>query len=139
MSSARGTIRNREYASRIRDFSGLLFGKITPTDIDGFIEFNDRVFIFIEAKYGEGKMPFGQRLALEHVVDALAETGRKSIALICYYDELGDVDFANSRVIEYRYGGQWRDDDRGLTLREAIERFLEAQAVDIYDRWRYSQ
>ena len=33
----RGKIRNRECAGQLKDFSGLRFGKITPTDIDGFV------------------------------------------------------------------------------------------------------
>ena len=44
----RGVIRNRQFAQQLRDFSGLRFGKITPTDIDGFMDFGDRLFVVLE-------------------------------------------------------------------------------------------
>ena len=44
----RGVITNRARARQIRDFSGLQIGTITPTDLDGLIEFHDECFIFCE-------------------------------------------------------------------------------------------
>ena len=53
-------IRNRELHSHFVDFTGLQFGKISPMDFDAFMEFNDKLFIFIETKYKVDKMPVGQ-------------------------------------------------------------------------------
>ena len=45
----RGKIRNRDQAQQIRDFSGMCFrGTITPTDIDGYFEINNELFVFME-------------------------------------------------------------------------------------------
>ena len=44
----RGVIHNRERGAQIRDYSGLRFGNITPTDIDGFMDFGGRVFVVFE-------------------------------------------------------------------------------------------
>ena len=38
MLAERGVIRNRQFAQQIRDFSGLRFGKITPTATDRLLE-----------------------------------------------------------------------------------------------------
>ena len=46
----RGKIGNRRRALQIRDFTGLRWGNITPTDIDALIDFGDKVFVFIEVK-----------------------------------------------------------------------------------------
>ena len=46
----RGKIRDATLIDRLRDFSGLRYGRITPTDIDAFMEFGNKAFVFIEAK-----------------------------------------------------------------------------------------
>ena len=67
----RGVINNIQRAQQINDFSNLLYGKITPTDIDGMIEYRGKLYIFFEIKYKDKDMPFGQRLALERLVKDL--------------------------------------------------------------------
>ena len=62
-----GIFRNREYAKQLKSFSGLRFGKITPTDIDGFLDFGNNVYVFIETKHGDAPLPYGQKLALERL------------------------------------------------------------------------
>ena len=47
----RGKIRNREYAQILRDLTGLRWGKITPTDIDSFLDFGNKACVFIESKF----------------------------------------------------------------------------------------
>jgi hypothetical protein len=49
--SLRGTITNRARFIQAIRFDGMKFGRITPTDIDAAIEFDNRLFIFIEAKF----------------------------------------------------------------------------------------
>ena len=38
---------------QINDFSGLQYWKVTPTDIDGFVELSDKGYMFYELKYGD--------------------------------------------------------------------------------------
>jgi len=40
----RGKIEHRDRARQIRDFSNLRYGNITPTDIDGLIEYQNKCF-----------------------------------------------------------------------------------------------
>lgn len=65
----RGKIENRNRARQIIDFSGLQYGKITPTDIDGLIEYHDKAILLLEFKYADAEMPRGQKVALERMCD----------------------------------------------------------------------
>lgn len=122
----RGVIRNRAFAAQLRDFSGLRYGKITPTDIDGFMDFGDRLFVFIESKYGGASLPYGQMLAIQRLVDACHNPPRRyAAAIICDHHQAGDVDFAATTVRTYRWGGVWRKPmQSGVTTRQAIDRLV---------------
>lgn len=120
----RGLILNREYATQIRDFSGLLFGNITPTDIDGLIDFRDRIFIIMEFKHSGAPIPFGQKLALERLTDIICETGRIGIGLIAEHNTNGDIDCANCLVTQYRYRKQWVTPLSQFNVKEIITHFL---------------
>lgn len=125
--SERGKIRNKDYASTIRDFSGLRFGNITPTDIDGYIEYKDKAFIFIESKYNESKLPYGQELALVRLVDVCG-LNRPTVLFICSYETLtaeGEIDFAQTKVVKRRYNLVWTSYFKKPFLSSEIERFLK--------------
>lgn len=127
--SERGKIQNAHQAGRFNDFSGIRYGKVTPTDIDGLIELSDRVFVFIETKWRDTEMPFGQRLALERLCDAVLQSGRAAMVIVAthddgYYTERGDIDVARLPVVLVRLHREWRPPHRSLTVREAIDDFL---------------
>ena len=122
--SERGVIRNRAAAQQLRDFSGLRFGRITPTDIDAYLEFGGRLFVFVEAKYCGALLPFGQQLALERLVDAIHNPpNRYATALIVSHDTQGlDVNFSETRVQRFRWDGAWRyPKEAGMSLRNALD------------------
>ena len=124
-------IRNRDFVRQIKDFSGLSFGRIYPTDIDGFLDFNDEVFIFIEAKHGDGTPKGGQKLALERLCDACAIAGKNSIVLVANHDDDGDIDIGALFVSNIRFNGKWRTAKREITVRDAIieyRRFCERKS-----------
>lgn len=67
----RGAIHNLERYKQLLDYSGLQFErKITPTDIDGFMEFDGKEFIFLEYKLKGKDLPWGQRLAYTRLFEA---------------------------------------------------------------------
>lgn len=106
--SNRGIIQNREMKQQIADMSGLSFGKITPTDLDAFIDFGNKLFVFVEAKYNGAQVPYGQKLAIERLCDACHNPPlRYSVAFITSHKDKGDIDFANTVVTEYRWNGKW--------------------------------
>jgi len=120
----RGKIRNRKWASQIRDFSGLRFGKITPTDIDGFIDFHDKAFIFIETKHGTANLPYGQKLALQRLCDASQAAGKRSLVVVASHETSNDILVAELPVVLIRLDGKWRKPNTPQTVRSAIDGFL---------------
>lgn len=122
-------IRNPYRMRQLIDFTGLeLGGGIYPTDIDGLIEYHDKEYILIEVKYGKTKVPFGQKLAMERMVDDFTKIGKPSVAIVCEHNEKDakkHVIAANCRVREIYYGGekQWRKTDTKMTVREFIDGF----------------
>lgn len=122
-----GSITNRERASQLRDFSGLCFVRgISPTDIDGAMDFHGNLFIFIELKFGSTPMPSGQRRFLSNLCEAITRGGRECVVFVSEHSTpIGeDIDAANSRVREVYCNGNWHSFPAVLTLHNAIESFL---------------
>lgn len=128
----RGKIINRGYATQIRDFSGLRFGNITPTDIDGFIDFQNNRFVIMEFKYEGSNYPFGQKLALERLVDGLHDAGKKCIGIIASHHTNGDIDCSNCKVEEYRYNKRWYIKETLTTVKQLIDKFLTLTGGNFY-------
>lgn len=106
----RGEIQNRQRAKQIINFKVLRYGNITPTDIDGFIDFGNRLFILIEIKYNGVDLPHGQRLAIERIVDNLVISGKKAIGIIATHEVENpeiDIDCAECIVKEIRLNSRW--------------------------------
>jgi hypothetical protein len=125
--SDRGVIRSIKYARQRADFNGMLFGTITPTDIDGFVEFSDQVFVFIETKHGDAKLPRGQRLALERVCDRVQKSGAQAMVLVLHNNELGNgsatYQIAPLPVTQYRYKGEWFRPRDTINALQAVQKF----------------
>lgn len=121
----RGIINNRERARQIIDYSGLRYGKIIPTDIDGFIDFGNKLFIYLEFKYGEAEFVTGQRLAIERAVKA---SRVPCYALLCRHnisDPKTDIDAAIATVdIYYTQKDIWIKPKEVITTRKAIDILL---------------
>lgn len=125
----RGKIRNRKYATQVRDFTGLRYGTITPTDIDGFTDFGDKIFIFIETKYKNAELPYGQKLHLQRLVDAIQQSGRHALGIVAEHEHVEeDIDVANCKVREIRWEEQWIGIDNKHTVRKTMDKLLERYA-----------
>lgn len=126
----RGEINFRSRAKQLRDFSGLRYGNITPTDIDGLIEYKDKAYIIMEAKFGDTVLPKGQELALERLCDDLQKT-KATLLIVARHDQNveKDIDFANCIVEKYRFKKEWTiiktKTTRNWTVRSLIDKFLE--------------
>ena len=124
----RGKIIHRERAKQINDFSGLRFDNITPTDIDGIIEYKGKKYIIIELKLvGAEELPFGQKLALERMCDDFVSAGKEAVVLVGVHDTKPeeDVDVASCDVVLVRRNKKWRPPKMKINIRQAIERFIE--------------
>ena len=127
--TVRGVIENVKRKQQINDFSGLLYGKITPTDTDGLIEYKDRAWVLIEVKYLDTDLPYGQRLAFQRFIDDVA-IKKQAIAIIAEHDVHDtdeSIDVAVCRVRETYFSGrsQWKVLTEQLTVKETVDLFLE--------------
>jgi len=111
------------------DFKGLAVdGNIYPTDIDGLIEYKDAEYIIFEVKYGDAEVPFGQRLALQRMVDDFTKAGKQAVVFICEHtvrDANKPVVAAWCKVREIYYGKEkeWRAPDSEISVRAAVDSF----------------
>lgn len=120
-------ILNPKRMKQLIDFKGLeLDGGIYPTDIDGIIEFRDSEYIILEVKHNNAKVPWGQRLCLQRMVDDFTKSGKKAVAIVCEHrvdDPAKPIVAAFCNVRELYYGGEkkWRPPDKPMTVRQAID------------------
>lgn len=123
----RGLIRNESLKTQINDFSKLRFQNITPTDVDGCIEFSGRLFIFIELKSVDAPMPRGQALCLRRIADAISHNGRLAIVIHAEHDTPPDrqVQAHLAKVKRYYIDRQWRDTTRDVTVLEMVRYYHE--------------
>jgi len=118
----RGTPRNLGHIRERANFKGLRFGTITPTDIDGLIEFEGKCCIFMETKHGDADLPVGQRLALERNCDRWGDSG---IVLVMRKSSTagGMYDIAKLPVVEFRHAKNWQPANGKSTCLIWVERF----------------
>lgn len=126
MSTERGQIEFRARAAQLRDYSGFnLPRKITPTDIDGFIEFNGQLFVFFELKHsGAPEMTWGQRTALERLCDSVQSEKTESVLFIAQHSHPAQEDIAakDAVVVRVRHQGKWVTPSCRLTLLDAVQK-----------------
>lgn len=131
-SENRGIIQNRERARQIIDFSGIRYGNITPTDIDGFFERANEAFVFYELKFKDNEMPYGQKVALQRLVDATRTANKKAVLFLCSHnqeDPQKDVNASNAVVTKIYFNGEWRNGD-GRTLKQYSDSFMKWAVPD---------
>ena len=111
MGSMNDLIRNQRQIRKFNDLTGLRFGNIYPTDIDGFLEIRNKLFIFIETKFGNSPIPAGQAAALTNLADAIhnPENQKFAYVLLVSHDCSDTIDVASGWVTKYRANGKWID------------------------------
>lgn len=127
MISERGIINYPERARQLRDFSGLRYGNITPTDIDAMMEYHNKAYVLIEAKHVNAPpIPYGQKLAYERMADDLA-THKPTLLIFCKHSYPVDVpiDFAECDVESYRINGKLYL-IQNIKVRELMDYFISA-------------
>ena len=124
----RGEIHSPERARQLRNFSGLLFGNITPTDIDGLIEYHDKGYVIIELKYRDAEILRGQELALERMTDDFQRAKKKALCIIATHQEDNpqiSINVADTIVTKYRYLYKWTIPKETCLTHVLIEWFFE--------------
>jgi len=99
-----------ERAAQLIDLTGINYGNASPTDVDGFLEIRNKLFVFLEFKNQNAPpIGYGQRTALERVVDALHQSGKVSLAVIGQHNTAHTeiVNGAASKALAVRWEGKW--------------------------------
>jgi hypothetical protein len=122
-----GRIYHPARARQLNSFTGLKFGTITPTDLDGLIDYHNERFAFLELKLRDAPVSDAQATAIIRVVDAIV-AGKKRAAFFvaehCEDDPTVDVP-ADRCLIRCVYIHQmWHQPPTELTLRAGLDCFL---------------
>lgn len=123
-------IGNPARAHQFINFQGLEFGMISPTDVDGLIEYKGNYIIY-EFKHGQTPMPPAQKYAFQHLVDALQRARKNAVLFLCSHnvaDPREDVKAAEAEVTAVYYNGRWKK-ITGETVKDMTQRFLAFAGV----------
>jgi hypothetical protein len=124
----RGTIKypERYIQSKLISYQGMVrIRNITPTDIDGLIDYNGNVFVYLEGKLIGKDLDYGQRLCFEHLVQSHEKAGNFSWVLVFEFNEpVTEIIIAKNKFVREIYESKrlkWRPPEKKITLIEAIE------------------
>ena len=78
----RGLITHMARAKQVIIWPNMRWGSVTPTDIDSYLEFDGRVFVFIEVKLRGVELQTGQELAFVRLGDVCADANRHSLLVV---------------------------------------------------------
>ena len=117
----RGVIQDQGQFHRRILFDGIRFGKCMPTDIDAALEFGNKVLILYEVKYGKARVPYGQSLILQRLIDAW---DGEAVLFICRHtdDSTEDVHLKDTFVTSVYYKGKWHQEK---VVKNALDRTKE--------------
>lgn len=127
----RGTYENPKRGRQLLRFDGMRYpDSITPTDIDAFIEFKNKILVFFEAKLKNKDVPYGQRLALERLVQNATQAGKHAIAIICEHDvedAQEDVFLKDLRVREVFHSEtqKWHPPKRPMKAKDVADMYIQ--------------
>ena len=82
----RGVYQSTKRGRQLLLFDGFQYGSITPTDIDGAIDYHGSVWVLFEAKMVGKDVPRGQRVALERLIQGFRRAHTHGIAMIVEHD-----------------------------------------------------
>lgn len=125
-SDQRGVIRNRQYANQVRDFSGLRWENMTPTDFDLAMDYHNTAWVYGEFKYKDAELPYGQRLALQRQCNDMRHV-KPTLGIIASHScgPSEDIPCAETVVTEVCWNGRWEHVETYTTTREMMDRFFK--------------
>lgn len=100
-------IRNRNQVKQVIDFTGVQNGKMHPSDIDFVLEFDNQLLILGEVKRKYNKIPTGQKLILERIVDAWGDGGIALKVEHQYEDDNTNIPLDECFVTARYYKNEW--------------------------------
>ncbi len=121
------TINNKRNIEQIIDFTNLQFGKMAPSDDDGFMEISGKIFIHFEIKHVNGNCEGAQRKAFEKRNDLIEKAGPVTFTIIAKHNqEITDIiDAGKCMVYEYRRNSVWNKPIEQINLHDFIEGIIK--------------
>lgn len=123
----RGDIKFKGRAKQINSFAGLIRRRnITPTDIDGIIDYGGKAFIILEGKYGDAELPKGQKMALENLANTILEAKKKSLVIVYrhyVHNVNDDINVSKQLVSDIYFKKKWFEIGFDKTVLQIIEIF----------------
>lgn len=129
MPGERGSIKFPKRYKQLISYEGLeRHRKITPTDIDGFIDYNGNAFLYIEGKhidkYTSCGLDYGQKKAIQNLVNSNEKAGHTATGIVfvhdCTHDEI--IIAKDKPVVEIYFNYKWSSISNCSVI-HAIERF----------------
>lgn len=125
----RGVYQNPNRGKQLIRFDGIQYGKITPTDFDGVIEYQDRIWVLFEAKLTGKEVPDGQKKALARFVADVGKAGKCAIAMIVDHttdNPADDIILRNCNVREIitTENLKWRPPRWSITAKEMADAYI---------------
>lgn len=124
--AAKGEIENPDYALQVRDFTGLRWMNITPSDLDAMVEYHDKAWVIIEMKHiNSDGCSDGQELMLQRLYTDLKKSG-KAVLLVYARNSIEPpypIPYALCLVEKYKYNDEtvYPED---MTVKKLIDSFL---------------
>lgn len=126
----RGAIKNiaRYRQSKLISYEGMVRKRnITPTDIDGLIDYNGNAFVYIEGKLYGKNLDYGQKLAFENIIKSHKRAGDIAVVFVFRHTEDSDkIIIAKDKVVSDIYSTEtlkWEIPEKETTLLKSIEKF----------------
>jgi len=123
MHEKRGSIKYLERYKQLNDFTGLRYQRnITPSDIDGVIDFGGNAFVFLEGKLIGAPAQIGQDILFKNLCDSIVKSGLQAIVIYYHHNEPPDkiINVSECDVFKKYWNGEFSD-VKFITVSEAIE------------------
>tara|TARA_R100000231_G_scaffold119893_2_gene90032 strand:- start:2540 stop:2932 length:393 start_codon:yes stop_codon:yes gene_type:complete len=101
-------IRNRNQVKQVIDFTGVQNGKMHPSDIDFVLEFDNKVLILGEVKRQFNRIPTGQKLILERIVDSWNGYGIAIKVEHNFKDDTVNIPLEECKVTAWYHKNNWQ-------------------------------
>lgn len=127
-------INYRGYAKQLLRFDGLeLSRNASPMDIDGVIEWDDKKIVLIEIKKKGVKVPYGERMTLQRMINDFWRAGKQAVAIVAdhrVFNPAEDVIVADCIVREVYTSRErtWRPPKKMMTVENLVRLFLYNQS-----------
>ena len=123
----RGDIKFKGRAKQLNSFYGMIRRRnITPTDIDGIIDYGGKAFVILEGKYGDAELPKGQKMALENLANTILSANKRVVVIIYrhfVHDTNKDINVSKQLVSDIYFKRKWDKITVEKNVLEVIEMF----------------